>query len=44
VQPALQGPFVGGIQRAEDTVGVEGCGQRTVFVVVCPEGENRLDR
>jgi len=39
VQPALQGPWVGGIQRAEFTVGVSGCGRRTTFVVVvCPEG------
>jgi hypothetical protein len=38
VQPALQGPWVGGIQRAEYTVGVSGCGKRTTFVAVCPEG------
>lgn len=38
VQPALQGPFVNGIQRAEYTVGVSGCGQRTTFVVICPQG------
>ena len=38
VQPALQGPWVAGIQRAEYTVGVAGCGQRTTFIVVCPEG------
>ena len=38
VQPALQGPFVNGIQRAEYTIGVSGCGQRTTFIVVCPEG------
>jgi len=38
VQPALQGPWVGGIQRAEFTVGVAGCQRRTTFVVVCPEG------
>ena len=38
VQPALQGPWVSGIQRAEYTVGVAGCGQRTTFIVVCPEG------
>jgi hypothetical protein len=37
VQPALQGPWVGGIQRAEFTVGVAGCGQRTTFVVICPD-------
>jgi hypothetical protein len=38
VQPALQGPWVGGIQRAEFTVGVSGCEKRTTFIVICPEG------
>lgn len=38
VQPALQGPWVGGIQRAEYTIGVSGCGKRTTFIVICPEG------
>src|SRR5262245_61219569 len=38
VQPAIQGPWLGGIQRAEYTVGVAGCGKRTTFVVICPEG------
>lgn len=38
VQPALQGPWVQGIQRAEYTVGVAGCGDRKTFVVICPEG------
>ena len=38
VQPALEGPYVNGIQRAEYTIGVAGCGQRKVFVVLCPEG------
>jgi len=37
VQPALQGPLLNGIQRAEFTVGVVGCGKRTTFVVVCPD-------
>jgi hypothetical protein len=38
VQPALQGPFVNGIQRAEYTIGVEGCGKRHSYIVVCPDG------
>jgi hypothetical protein len=38
VQPALQGPWVGGIQRAEYTIGVTGCGKRSTFIVICPEG------
>ena len=38
VQPVLQGPMmVGGIQRAEFTVGVACCGKRTTFVVICPD-------
>lgn len=37
VQPALQGPYVNGIQRAEFTVGVTGCGKRHIFIVICPE-------
>jgi hypothetical protein len=38
VRPALRGPWVAGIQRAEYTIGISGCGQRTTFIVVCPEG------
>ena len=38
VQPALQGPWVNGIQRAEYTVGVAGCGKRITYVVICPDG------
>lgn len=38
VQPALQGAYVGGIQRAEYTIGATGCGKRTTFIVICPEG------
>ncbi len=38
VQPALQGPFVNGIQRAEYTIGVEGCGKRHSYIVICPDG------
>jgi hypothetical protein len=43
VQPQLEGtgPWLGGVQgveRAEYTIGVEGCGLRKTFVVVCPEG------
>jgi hypothetical protein len=37
IQPAIQAPALGGLQRAEYTVGVSGCGKRTTFVVVCPE-------
>jgi hypothetical protein len=38
VEPALQGPFVNGIERAEYTIGVAGCGKRLTFVVICPDG------
>ena len=38
VQPVLRGPFIGsGIQRAEYTNGIAGCGVRKTFVVICPE-------
>jgi hypothetical protein len=38
IQPAIQGPWVGGLQRVEYTVGVEGCNHRTTYVVICQEG------
>ena len=38
VQPTMQGPMIGlGIQRAEYTIGVAGCGVRKTFIVICPE-------
>ncbi|HXJ80003.1 MAG TPA: hypothetical protein VMS64_15125 [Candidatus Methylomirabilis sp.] len=37
IQPAIQAPALGGLQRAEYTIGVSGCGKRTTFVVVCPD-------
>ena len=38
IQPAVQGPWVNGMTRVEYTVGVEGCNQRTTYVVICQEG------
>jgi len=38
IQPAIQGPWVGGLQRVEYTVGVAGCNQRTTYVVMCQLG------
>jgi len=38
INPALQGPWVGGLQRTEYTVGIEGCGKREVYVVMCQVG------
>ena len=38
IQPAIQGPWVGGLQRTEYTIGIEGCGKREVYVVMCQVG------
>jgi hypothetical protein len=39
IQQRYAGPIVGAApQRAEYTVGVEGCGKRATYVVVCAEG------
>src|SRR5262245_24444931 len=38
IQPAIQGPWVGGLERVEYTVGVAGCNQRTSYVVMCQVG------
>ena len=38
IQPAIQGPWVGGLNRIEYTIGVAGCNQRTTYVVMCQEG------
>jgi hypothetical protein len=38
VQPAIQGPYFAGPERAEYTVGVSGCGQRATYLVLCPQG------
>jgi hypothetical protein len=38
IQPAIQGPWVAGLNRVEYTVGVAGCNQRTTYVVLCQEG------
>jgi len=38
VQPLIQGPMLaGGPQRAQFTIGIEGCGQRMTMVVVCAQ-------
>lgn len=37
IQPAIQGPWVQGLNRLEYTVGVAGCGQRATYIVVCQE-------
>lgn len=38
IQPAVQGPWVSGLERVEYTVGVAGCNQRTTYVVLCQMG------
>jgi hypothetical protein len=38
VQPAVVGWRTIPITRSEYTVGVEGCGKRATYVVVCPQG------
>jgi len=38
IQPAIQGPWVSGLQRVEYTIGIEGCNQRKTYVVICQEG------
>lgn len=38
IQPAAQGPWMGGLERAEYTIGVAGCNKRTTYIVICQEG------
>ena len=38
IQPPVMGWRTIPITRSEYTVGVEGCGQRATYVVVCPQG------
>ena len=38
IQPAAQGRWAAGVTRVEYTIGVEGCDQRTTYVVICQEG------
>jgi len=38
IQPAAQGPWMRGLERAEYTVSVVGCNQRTTYVVMCQVG------
>jgi hypothetical protein len=38
VQPVVNMPRAGGIERAQYTIGIAGCGQRLTTVVICAEG------
>ena len=40
IQPAVSGPWVGGVERLEYTVGIEGCGQRTTIIAICQQGSS----
>jgi len=42
LQPAVQGRWGGvqGVTRLEYTIGVEGCGKKEVYVVMCQEGSS----
>ena len=37
-QPPIRGPMMMGEERGLFTIGVEGCGQRQTYQVVCPMG------
>jgi hypothetical protein len=39
LQPLAMGPWGGGVQRAEFTVGAEGCGHRGTYMVICPSNQ-----
>ena len=39
IQPAVS-PRWGGVTRLEYTVGVEGCGKKEIYVVMCQEGSS----
>jgi len=39
-QPPIQGPMMMGEERGLFTIGVEGCGQRQTYQVVCPMGSD----
>ena len=38
INPVVNGPVMAGVQRAEYTIGVAGCGQRKVYISVCQVG------
>jgi hypothetical protein len=40
IQPPVEGTYAMSIARDEYTVGVKGCGKRTSYVVICPQGGN----
>lgn len=38
IQPAIQGPWIGGMERMEYTIGIEGCGKKTTIISICQQG------
>jgi hypothetical protein len=40
LQPVLNGPLMMGTERAQYTIGVQGCGQRETLVAICAQGGN----
>jgi len=38
INPVLNGPMMNGVQRAEYTIGVSGCGQKAIYISVCQVG------
>jgi hypothetical protein len=37
IQPAIQGPWMMGMERMEYTFGIEGCGKRTTIIAICQQ-------
>ena len=40
IEPPLNAPRFGGVERAEFTIGVTGCGKRDTLVVICADGSD----
>jgi hypothetical protein len=38
INPVLNGPMMNGVQRAEYTIGISGCGQKATYIAVCQIG------
>jgi hypothetical protein len=38
IHPAINGPMYQGVERAEYTIGVSGCGQKATYIALCQVG------
>jgi hypothetical protein len=38
VNPVLNGPMMNGVQRAEYTIGISGCGHKAIYTFICQVG------